>query len=245
MQSHLSRRTCVCECRLGGAGRTSFKSRRINPSSRHHQSTKASSTSTPSSSSSASSATTAEKSVPGTWPNSFEPLVLDSRYIGHYRDPLKHDASSSSAFTLPISKRARAAWFAPSTVNPVVSNVHATPLHHSQMPGAPPEPSLDINHRTSKARSARREMEKAWGASSSLLNGHSTPTEKTSGGSSKTKTTPPLTALLMPGSGSQYVGMASFLDNFKAARETWEEAEEVGQMISKQRTGPTLTDHLY
>ena len=36
------------------------------------------------------------------------------------------------------------------------------------------------------------------------------------------------TALLFPGSGSQYVGMCQFLnDNFQAAREVWEEAEDV------------------
>ena len=32
----------------------------------------------------------------------------------------------------------------------------------------------------------------------------------------------------MPGSGSQYVGMAFFLDDFQLGWETWEEAEEVG-----------------
>jgi len=40
----------------------------------------------------------------------------------------------------------------------------------------------------------------------------------------------------MPGSGSQYVGMASFLDTFKPARETWEEAEYVGHLSA----GPTF-----
>lgn len=145
----------------------------------------------------------------GTWPNSFEPLVLDSRYIGHYRDPSKHDS-----FALPISRRGRAAWFAPSTVNPIVAG---------------PPGNVDIADRQSKARSARREMEKAWGATTS--DSTTANTSKTS--SKQARSSPPLTALLMPGSGSQYVGMASFLDKFKAARETWEEAEYVGPISAE------------
>jgi hypothetical protein len=141
-----------------------------------------------------------QSGVVGTWPNSFEPLVLDSRYLGHYRDPSKHD----EGFSLPVSRRGRASWFAPSTATSVVSKV------------------IVPDHETSKARSARHEMEKAWGAHE-----HSTSSSTTPHQSSKKKSAHPLTALLMPGSGSQYVGMASFLDNFKAARETWEEAEEV------------------
>ena len=54
-------------------------------------------------------------------------------YIGHYRDPSKHDNSTHSSFGLPISRRAKAAWFTPSTVNSIISKVSTTsppPLPH-------------------------------------------------------------------------------------------------------------------
>ena len=49
-----------------------------------------------------------------------------------------------------------------------------------------------------------------------------------SAGSPSSSSKPVKTALLTPGSGSQYVGMGSFLlEDSKTAREVWEEAEEV------------------
>lgn len=71
-------------------------------------------------------------------------------------------------------------------------------------------------------------MEKAWAADPK--NG-----EDAIKLASAVSTGPKKTALLFPGSGSQYVGMITFLDQFKAARDTWEEAEYALSQFEKWR----------
>jgi acyl transferase domain-containing protein len=74
-------------------------------------------------------------------------------------------------------------------------------------------------------------MEKRWGASCSSGNGGSSHV-----GASSAPSAPKKTALLFPGSGSQYVGMISFLlKEFKVARETWEEAEHALSQFERWR----------
>lgn len=122
---------------------------------------------------------------------------LTPEYYRRYRDPSSHDA-------LP---------------QPTFASSHAISSQHSYHSALSSAASQQPHHSAQLA-----EFEKAW----SKLPATSTPGGSSASISTSAAVRQRKSALLFPGSGSQYVGMTAFLlDNFKAARDVWAEAEDV------------------
>ena len=171
-------------------------------------------------------------------------MHFDSRYIGHYRDPAMFTVSpkaahpsSSLTSSLPaarsraVPRSSHSALRRRTSPSEPLNAARVSAAHASRAPPSSAAASTSAILRTRRndssgdsvnaARRSRVEMEKRWGAGSSTGNGGSAQI-----GASSASSAPKKTALLFPGSGSQYVGMISFLlKEFKVARETWEEAE--------------------
>lgn len=185
----------------------------------------------------------------------FDPSVhFDSRYIGHYRDPAMFTVSPKAAHpssSLTSSLPAARSRAVPRSSHPALRRrtslseplnaVRVSAAHASRSPPSSAAASTSAILRTRRndssgdsvnaARRSRVDMEKRWGAGSPTGNGSSGRV-----GASSASTAPKKTALLFPGSGSQYVGMISFLlKEFKVARETWEEAEDALSQFERWR----------
>jgi len=86
-----------------------------------------------------------------------------------------------------------------------------------------PSASFSTPSPTNAPRSVRPSKGKKADGSTSVSNGNGSSSHTKGNG----KVGPKKTALLFPGTGSQYVGMCSFLlDNYQTARDVWREAEE-------------------
>lgn len=146
---------------------------------------------------------------------------FDSRYIARYRDPAQHDlepmprryARNPSHFSLPSPVSLTAAS--------ATSSFPGTPL----FPGSASH-GLPTNNVHFVPRRPRSEAESSSKSRAKELQKRSSDRE---GGKAKE------TALLFPGSGSQYVGMNAFLEKYKSAREVWEEAEDALEGFEKWR----------
>ena len=147
--------------------------------------------------------------------------TFDSRYIARYRDPAQHDippvrhrtSRVASQFPFASSSSLYAAPINASTAGTTLSTASAN--HGMPISAVPRRPKQDTESTvvgSSKDRSAAAQR---------------------SASNSKGKAKE--TALLFPGSGSQYVGMNAFLDKYKSARETWDEAEDALEGFEKWR----------
>lgn len=153
-----------------------------------------------------------------------EPSSPDDAYISRYRDPSQHDDYILLDHHHPYTFRAR-------------------PTATQTLPPRKRPPTFDAAQSSFEARVARLEMERSW--ASSLTNS----------GKIESKTTIPGKGveiskrgigLCFPGSGSQYIGMGSFLlPHSKGFRDTWDEAEEALIGFEHWRRSLDLVDRLH
>lgn len=135
------------------------------------------------------------------------PVHLQRSYRARYRDPETHEApvqSTSTSYNYIYPRQA--------------SSQPPSRQHHA------PQPTSSTRSNVVPSKN-REEMENRWVPADPAIDTHR-PLSNVAHPSSSSG--PAKTALLTPGSGSQYVGMGQFLlQNYKSARDVWEEAEEV------------------
>ncbi|KAK4058035.1 [acyl-carrier-protein] S-malonyltransferase [Microbotryomycetes sp. JL221] len=153
----------------------------------------------------------------------------DPAYLARYRDPQMHDRAMlrpTAAATTHTTSRAHltsASVYTTSTSSKRPEPVASTSRTQAQTFEAP-RPGRPVNSTTGSTsdspRRRRLEMERLWSG------GEASPPIPLENYKAKPSKDKPKHALLFPGSGSQYVGMGLFLQNYPAAKQVWREANE-------------------
>ncbi|KAM0793248.1 hypothetical protein ACM66B_000710 [Microbotryomycetes sp. NB124-2] len=148
-------------------------------------------------------------------------------YLARYRDPLAHDrallrprpatSSTSSTATAAAMTTASATQVRSSTSTSQPSPSRSTSA--SAYESSAGSGSSGVTGSDSPRR-RRLEMERLWSG------GEASPPIPLENYKAKPSKDKPKHALLFPGSGSQYVGMGLFLQNYPAARQVWREAND-------------------
>ncbi|KAK4054904.1 [acyl-carrier-protein] S-malonyltransferase [Microbotryomycetes sp. JL201] len=199
----------MCSSGSSGAGRARYATAAAAPAV-----TAASAAPSPAAASLAHSTTAVDHHV--TW--------SDPAYLARYRDPQAHDRTT-------IRPRPATTATATATAPPYASATTPSPTAHqtrSTATAAQPrraaasaqfeQPSGVTG--TDSPRRRRLEMERLWSG------GEASPPIPLENYKAKPSRQKPKHALLFPGSGSQYVGMGLFLQNYPAARQVWREAND-------------------
>lgn len=141
---------------------------------------------------------------------------MDLAYVARYRDPSHHDDYTLSDHQDPYTFRAR-----PNATQP--------------LPFTRRSPSFDAAQTSFEARGARLEMERAWAS----------PSPESTPQTLQLSVPRPRIGLCFPGSGSQYIGMGSFLAHSSAFQNTWNEAEQALVDFERWRQSLDLVDRLH
>ncbi|KAH9818077.1 acyl transferase/acyl hydrolase/lysophospholipase [Melampsora americana] len=153
-----------------------------------------------------------------------EPSSPDDAYISRYRNPSQHDDYILSDHHDPYAFRTR----------PTATQV---------LPPRKRPPTFDAAQSSFEARAARLEMERSW-ASSLTYSGNTRSREMLP--DQRIDISKRGIGLCFPGSGSQYIGMGSFLlPHSKGFRDTWDEAEEALIGFERWRQSLDLVDRLH
>ncbi|KAI8459394.1 acyl transferase/acyl hydrolase/lysophospholipase [Phakopsora pachyrhizi] len=137
-------------------------------------------------------------------------LIIDPDYVQRYRDPSRHDSYDVIDHHQPYRFRIKNSTGKTDSQKITFDRSSSSPY--------PPQ-SFDTSHTSLEARLARLKMERSW-LSPQLRNNFPISVNKFQ------RREDSRIAICFPGTGSQYIGMGSFLSNSRAFKQTWKETEE-------------------